>query len=538
MMNDIKALYQAIEDTKRAVANGDKALAEKLGWEMCTLFNEEYQVDESSYTPEMCRLQLDCLATVLDIHIMRGDPIDISVRYGQFLKKFRMDMDHFSGWTDEDRKPVVEIVMRMTKAVEKFYTQESRVEHKPKALKPGEIKCMLCKKNPADKPGSHMVPHLLIARTFSYDGSKDREKVVVDVANLSEGYREKYFGHHVYDDTVNELIGRSLTDEEIEEENQKVNVLTRDYVFCEECERRFSTIESYYAEILDGRMKNYPSEIPYLFWMSVMWRMSVGEMGCKMDRDHEEKLRKVLDTCLAFKREDIVTKKSKLGYCAYSLYKAKDTRDETLGIFGHHTSTIPYQALMGEFLINFYVTATRAHSFCKQHGLPEADLNEGQEPEKISELSFIEFWSVKRQILDAIWNHDRSVWNLGKQQHQTLAKFENQDLKGFYNQMGYGDDGNANGEDVFSAWITAENSNVVIYPRSIRKILVWMKKHNNEISLEQMSVDLGYSEEEIVVMLQYWVKQADIILEKEKKFKENGQLLDTLLSMDKSVFHN
>ena len=79
-----------------------------------------------------------------------------------------------------------------------------------------------------------------------------------------------------------------------------------DYVFCEDCEKRFSTIESYYAEILDGK-KSYPPEIPYLFWMSVMWRMSVGDMGCKMDRDHEEKLRKVLDKCLAIKREDIVS---------------------------------------------------------------------------------------------------------------------------------------------------------------------------------------------------------------------------------------
>ena len=33
MMDDLKALYQANEDTKRAVAEGDKAFAEKLGWD-------------------------------------------------------------------------------------------------------------------------------------------------------------------------------------------------------------------------------------------------------------------------------------------------------------------------------------------------------------------------------------------------------------------------------------------------------------------------------------------------------------------------
>ena len=535
-MKDLKPLYQSIDDTKKAISEGNRELAEKLGWEMCNLFEVSFQVDEDTYTPEMCRLQLDCLATILELHIMREDPIDISFRYGQFLKKYRMDMDHFPDWTDEDRKPAVEIAMRMTRKVEQFYSEKSRAVHQQKAVKPGDIKCLLCKKNPADKPGSHMVPHLLIARTFSFDGSKNREKVVVDVTNLSEGYREKYFGHHVYDDTVNELIGRSLTDDEIEEENRKVNALTRDYVFCEECEKRFSTIESYYAEILDGK-KGYPPEIPYLFWLSVMWRMSVGDMGCKMDKDHEEKLRKVLDKCLTIKRENIVTKRSKLGYCAYSLYRAKDTRDETLSILGHHTATIPYQALIGDILINFYVSSCRAHSFCKQHHLPEEDLNEGQEPEKVGDLSFIEFWRVKRQILDENWNHDRSVWNLGTQQHQTLSRFEKLDVDDFMNRMGF-IQGKGEFHDDYSAWMTSENPNVIMFPRSIRKILMWMKEHNNEMSLEKMSEDLGYTQEELLIMLDYFAKQTDIIEAKEKQFLEDGQMLDELLKMDKSVFHN
>lgn len=535
-MEELRPLYQLIADTKKAVSEGNRELAEKLGWEMCNQFEGSYQVSESTYTPEMCRLQLDCLATVLEIHIMRADPIDISIRYGQFLKKFRMDMEHFLDWTDEDKRPAVEIAMRMTRKVERFYTDKSRVTHQPKAHQPGEIKCLLCKKKPADKPGSHMVPHLLIARTFSYDGSKDREKVVVDVTNLSEGYKEKYFGHHVYDDIVNELIGRSLTDEEIEDENRKVNALTRDYVFCEDCEKRFSTIESYYAEILDGK-KNYPPEIPYLFWLSVMWRMSVGEMGCKMERDHEEKLRKVLDKCLAIKREGIITKRSKLGYCAYSLYRANDTRDETLGIFGHHYSTIPYQALMGDILINFYASSSRAHSFCRQHHLPEEDLNEGQEPEKVGELDFIEFWSVKRQILDEIWNHDRSVWNLGQQHHQTLSRYEKLDIDDFMGRMGF-ENGEGGHHDEYYAWMTSESPNVIMFPRLIRKILVWIKEHNNEMSFEKMSEDLGYSKEELAVMLNYFVKQADIIEAKEKRFMEEGKMLDEMLMMDKSVFHD
>ena len=213
-MEDLRPLYQSIEDTKKAISEGNRELAERLGWEMCNQFEVSCHVDEATYTPEMCRLQLDCLATILEIHIMREDPIDISYRYGQFLQKYRMDMDHFPGWTDEDKRPAVEIAMRMTRKVEQFYTEKTRVTHQPKAQQPGEIKCLLCKKNPADKPGSHMVPHLLIARTFSYDGSKDREKVVVDVTNLSEGYKEKYFGHHYEYEEMDgvELVSAMIVD--------------------------------------------------------------------------------------------------------------------------------------------------------------------------------------------------------------------------------------------------------------------------------------------------------------------------------------
>lgn len=92
--------------------------------------------------------------------------------------------------------------------------------------------------------------------------------------------------------------------------------------------------------------------------------------------------------------------------------------------------------------------------------------------------------------------------------------------------------------DDYSAWLTSESPNVIMFPRSIRKILLWMKEHNNEMSLEKMSEDLGYTQEELMVMLDYFVKQADVIEAKKKKYLEDGQMFDELLEMDKSVFHN
>lgn len=75
MNESLSLIYSAIDATKKAILDGDKPLAEKCGWELCNCFEENFVADnEEDYTPELCRLQLDCFATLLDLHIMRGEP--------------------------------------------------------------------------------------------------------------------------------------------------------------------------------------------------------------------------------------------------------------------------------------------------------------------------------------------------------------------------------------------------------------------------------------------------------------------------------
>lgn len=387
----------------------------------------------------------------------------------------------------------------------------------------------------ADKTGSHMVPHMLIAKVFSFDGSSNRDKVVVEVDNLSEGYKERYFGGQVYDDTVTELLGRSFSDEEVENEVKKTNALTRDYVFCADCEKRFGVIESYYADILDGKIRDYTPAIPYLFWISVMWRMSVGEMGTKLDCQHEKYLRKILNDCLAKNREDIVTRGNKKGYCAYSLYRASDTRDEKLGILGPPVPTIPYQALIGNLLINFFVNASVARRFCKQHDIPLEDLNYGSGAEKIGDLSFADFWMAKRQILDMNWEHNRSVWNLGKQSNQTLSKFDadsKEELERI--QRIFGPDKCTDESQPISAWFNAENPNAIVLPKSICKIWDWIMKHKEEHDIDQMVKDLGYNEEELAVMFQWFIQYMDKKQQQDEQSKAIANVLRTFLRKELS----
>ena len=528
----MKRLRDSIKRARQAIASGNLDLANAVGKEMCDIFEADYNIsDEAEYTPEMAALQYECLTTLLDLHILRGEPIDISIRYAQILKKYRMDREHFKSWPEADWNDSRMHIEHAVMAVERFFNDSyhKRYESEVATNHPFGGKCALCREREADKTGSHMVPHMLIARTFSYDGSPHRDKVVVEVDHLSTGEKERYFGHHVYDDTVNELIGRSFSDEEMEAEANKRNALTRDHMFCSDCEKRFGTIESFYADILDGKAHNYPTQIPYLFWMSVAWRMSVGGMGMKMKPEHEEKLRRILNRCLSVERDGIITDRSKLGYCAYTLHRAVDTRDERLGILAIHSPTKPYFALIGNLLFNFFITASSAHSHYRRYSMPASYINDGERHENIGSLDFIEFWMVKRQILDDSWKEERSVWNMGSTRNVTLSKIE-PDMTASVQSV-FGDDMKDISYEGIPTWFNSENPMVVTYPRAILKILKWSKENPDKTSIEELSDGTGYTKEELLVMLDYFHDKSEKQLKQMEAMEKRASAMDGLLDL-------
>ena len=66
-----------------------------------------------------------------------------------------------------------------------------------------------------------------------------------------------------------------------------------------------------------------------LFWVSVFWRMSIGNMGIKLHPKDEGRLRKILDHTLSKDKENILIDPKSLGGCAYGIYHCDDIKDET-----------------------------------------------------------------------------------------------------------------------------------------------------------------------------------------------------------------
>jgi len=162
-------------------------------------------------------------------------------------------------------------------------------------------KCKLCEKDYPNQTGSHLVPHLLIKYLFP------RNKEIAVVENHSKAYYFKYVGRDLAPH-IDEIKGYQLSEEERDMEALMQNPLTRDNIFCIKCERKFSLIETEMLKVHELQLaeKPYEYKVPYLFWLSIIWRMSVGNMSIKLDDKTEKKIRQILDSSIDDKGHSIL----------------------------------------------------------------------------------------------------------------------------------------------------------------------------------------------------------------------------------------
>lgn len=231
------------------------------------------------------------------------------------------------------------------------------------------MKCKICSVNEADKKGSHIVPHFLLKRIDNADGSKDRDKELGFV--LSEYNPKSYFGKAVLPEKLEEVHGE-ITDELIE---QNYIPLIEDYIFCTDCEKKLSVLESEYAKTLKNEFKsgiNYESGISaflgFLFWCSVIWRLSISQnSGFKLDIGDEKRLNRILANYLNQNIDKIYPKQNDpdLRKIGYKILRAPNYSDanSTL-LFCHPSFKRPYYFFIDEFIIAFYF---RQHYTNKPH---------------------------------------------------------------------------------------------------------------------------------------------------------------------------
>lgn len=154
-------------------------------------------------------------------------------------------------------------------------------------------KCLLCRKNEANKKGSHIIPSFLMKRVNGF-GERDHEIGFV----MKNGIANVYFGRDIYEEQRNEF-----TDNEEKLESRE-NYDVRDNVFCSDCEKYFASLETKYAPSLnlsltESNITKNTKVLPIdamLFWCSVVWRiLATHHLNTRTNPDIEERLRFALD---------------------------------------------------------------------------------------------------------------------------------------------------------------------------------------------------------------------------------------------------
>ncbi|WKV11452.1 hypothetical protein [Marivirga harenae] len=292
------------------------------------------------------------------------------------------------------------------------------------------IKCCICQTSDADKLGSHVVPAFMLVSMIG----KRNEEVGFQIS--SRGFVQKYIGREVSPESINKLLDRELTDEDIENNE---NLFTVDNLVCTVCENRLGAIESICAPFIKSIQKPEENEEEIesiyieqnlelrLLFLTILYRLGSAEkfdynLNITLKRRIRNILAKVLDTdpkvinenLLRFKSE-IISMPMAVFYCPLS--EENSTSNQ---IYCHNETSIPAIAMINEFIITVYNNKSQT-SF---------DFSEVYSLDKSMVVSVINYKENNFKIGTAV---DRKKVN--KSMNDELAKVMCNNLSTLYRQI-------------------------------------------------------------------------------------------------------
>lgn len=316
---------------------------------------------------------------------------DVAGRMDGFLKS--------KGYSDEQKSDVKDIYAELEK-IQKATPER----HQNRVVGRNDTRCCLCRVMPANKTGSHMVPNFLAHPTFSWDGKGKRfhEALNHDFMNAPERNCQ-FYGREVPDWRFAMGKGKKeVTDEDIEE---NINQLEFDNEFCSRCEDRFGILESAYSQYYNGQQKTIHPRVAYLFWLSVLWRMSMGSMSIFMDMHDELSLHRLLDDNMLDSVKEIEDSDTDLADWRYAIYRADGLRDGDKGILGCRKESSPYVVMYNDLVMVFYHNEpTDEELTIGPIQVQREMLNDWHSAEKSIKVDRRWFWDVRDWIDDSSYD--------------------------------------------------------------------------------------------------------------------------------------
>lgn len=309
--------------------------------------------------------------------------------------------------------------------------------------------CKLCNENVADKTNSHIYSLFIIASCLTDEG-KARDREIFGV-NSQSSLSKFYLGRDVTPERIQELLGRQLSDSEIERNS---NPFTMDHFLCTNCENRIQRLEDIVAKEVyndigkienkhkDGKSYKPLSEnkyyyLKYLFF-SIIWRASVTKSGTfNLPINFEDRLKRMLTVNLSLNPDElkanILRSKEEIDYYPFVIFCQHDINngEKKLNNFVNmypYTSA-PFYATINEFIICFYYKRKSLKNLPQKYFGLENLFSQ-------SEFKAVDYSKAIRVLSEIEWNswRDEVAKAGGKLLLLTIQNLFIQIHQGLYNQ--------------------------------------------------------------------------------------------------------
>lgn len=265
-------------------------------------------------------------------------------------------------------------------------------------------KCAICRTNSPTKKNSHIIPSFLVLEFASSDGSLERDKEILYTIKSSN--TTIHIGRNVNEAAIERNFDR-LSEEQIEE--YKGNNVTEDFVFCNECEKKLGEyLESPYSNLIKNGTE-VPGIVPYMFWLSVLWRVdNFNYTNIKLTSHIRASLRNRLKNYF-YLRDDNKPTNSVLNQAPFS-YKILHYEQRKVGegcFYGEYDKKSKIASLIvGSFAICFNFSNKQIpskYSFYNfENAFIQAPNNDGQHTEQIFIIKEEQFNKYKDGLISKI----------------------------------------------------------------------------------------------------------------------------------------
>ena len=442
----------------------------------------------------------------IENHLRTGNILDAGLLFMELMDRYD-DMCANSPFSLEEIWPIEKLMQETAKHVRNALKKEEvkGIEKKdapkrdelPKQEKPIGP-CALCREKEALCKGSHLAPHLLIQSFLSYNGSTNRDTEVVNETTMAGLQKERKWGRAVPEEAIDDTFGEVSDGEKV---TIKPSAVTRDYVFCKDCEKRFGYIETAYAASFRKQTPCNNSLLAYVFWLGVFWRLSVGKMALQLNTKDEKFIGGLLHRLMPHDAKDVnnMAANGFMGNYGYRVYHCSNTKGELSGVIGMHTDQSPYWLLLGEYVVVLYGNKEKAPK--------EGPVNDFEHGEQWQEIPFIEYWKMKQQILDV--NAAFENRHMGEKRKKIVDVIKGDHVDKLPSFLFDSDAKEISYDD-----LKGQTQYCLKIPGSLMKMMSLTEQHPEADTPEKrhalIEKELGYTHEEMQEMYDYWENHSKI----------------------------